>query len=102
MNNAIETFVDFLKHLGDLGIDIGLSALEKRFGVLEEDELVVRMVNGTVVCHAPVPVIEKKIVLGIYTYLLISTCLGSVYSLNFNIITSVVVLYVIHIDVIES
>ena len=67
MNNAIETFIDFSKHMGDLGINFGLPTLENSFGGLGEDKLVVRRVYGLGVCHGPVTVVDNKLSLRIYT-----------------------------------
>ena len=86
MNNAIETFIEFSKHMGDLGINSGLPTIENSFGKLGENKLVVRTVFGIGVCHGPVTVVENKLSLRIDTYLLIGTSLGPVDSLNFYII----------------
>ena len=40
-------FIDFSKHMGDLGINSGLPTLENSFGKLREDKLVVRRVYDT-------------------------------------------------------
>ena len=60
-------FIDFSKHLGDPGINYALPTLEKSFGELREDKLVVRRVYDTGVCHGPVPVVENKLSLSRYT-----------------------------------
>ena len=70
LNNTIETFIHFSKHLVDLIINIGLAFLENRFGKLREYEIIDRMVNDTYICHGPVPVVENKYSLRIDTYLL--------------------------------
>ena len=101
LKNAIETCTDFSKHIGDLGINSGLPTLEICFGKLGEDKLVVRRVYDTGVCHVPVPVVENKLSIRIDTYLLIGTALGSINSLNFYIITSVVILDNFYTDAIE-
>ena len=94
-------FIDFSKHMGDLGINSGLPSLENSFGELGEDELVVRRVYDAGVCHGPVPVVKKKLSLRIDTYLLIGSGIGSLYSLYCYIITSVVIFDVFHLDVTE-
>ena len=63
-------FIDFSKHMGDPGINSGLTTLENSFGKLGENILFVRRVYDAGVCHGPVPVI-KKLSLRIDTYLLI-------------------------------
>ena len=67
LNHAIETLINFLKHMGDLGIDPGLAALEDRFRKFGEDKLFLRRVNGTCVCHGTAPVVENKFSLRINT-----------------------------------
>ena len=52
-------FIDFSKHMGDLGINSGLPTLENSFGQIGEDKLFVRRVYGTGVSHGPVPVVKK-------------------------------------------
>ena len=59
-------FIDFSKHMGDLGIDSGLASLEDSLGELREDEVFNRRVYGTGICHEPVPVVENKFSLRIY------------------------------------
>ena len=61
MNKAIEMFVYFLKHMGDLRINSGFPTLEKSFGKLREDKLVLRRVYKIGVCHGPVPVVKKTL-----------------------------------------
>ena len=82
LNNSMKTIIAFLKHMGDLGIDSEPVTLEGSFGELGEDEVVVRRVYGTGVCHVPVPIEDNKSSLTIDTYLLIGTGLGSVDTLN--------------------
>ena len=53
--------------MGDLGINCGPPTLENSFGELGEDKLVVRRVYDTGVCHGPVPVVDNKLSLRIYT-----------------------------------
>ena len=60
LNEAIEMSIDFSKHMGDLGINYGLTSLENRFGKLREDNIFVRRVCDAVVCHVPVPVVKKN------------------------------------------
>ena len=102
INNDIETFIDFSLHLGDLGINYGLTSLENRFGKLRENILFVIIVYDAGLCHEPVPVVKKKIYLRIDTYILTGSGLGSLYFLHCYIITSVVILDVFHLDVTES
>ena len=52
--------MEFLKHMGDIGINSGLIILEDSFVKLGEDEVVIKMFYGTGVFHVPVPVIENK------------------------------------------
>ena len=101
LNKTIETFIDFLKHVGDLGINSGLPTLENSFDELGEDKLVFRGVYDTGVCHRPVSVAENKFALRIDTYLLIVTIISSVDSLNCYIITFTVIFDVFQLDVIE-
>ena len=42
LNNTIETFIHFSKHLVDLIINIGLAFLENHFGKLREYKLIDR------------------------------------------------------------
>ena len=88
--------------MGDPGINSGIPTLENSFGELREDKLIVRRVYGTGVYHGPVPVVKNKLSIGIDTYLLIGSGLGSVDSLHCYIITSVVIFDVLHLDVTES
>ena len=60
-------FVEFSKHMGDLGINCGLPILENCFGELGGDKLIVRRVYDRGVCHGPVPVVENKLSLRIDT-----------------------------------
>ena len=39
LNEAIEMSIDFSKHMGDLGINYGLTSLENSFGKLREDNI---------------------------------------------------------------
>ena len=87
--------------MGYPGINSGLATLEDSFGKMGEYEVVVRRVYGTCVYHGPVPVVKNKLSIRIDTYLLIVNGLGSVDSLNFYIIKSVVILEISHLDVIE-
>ena len=98
MNNGIEMFIYFYKYLGYLGIYPGLTYFEYRSRKLREDEIFVRTVHDTGVCHGPVPVVENELYLRKYQYLLKSTCFVAVDSLNCYIITSVNVLGNIHPD----
>ena len=102
LKNAIEMFIDFSKHMGDLGINSGLPSLENSFGEIGDDKLVVRRVYYSGVCHVPVPVVKKKLSLGIYTYLIIGSGIGYLYYFHCYIITSVIIFDVFHIDVTES
>ena len=88
--------------MGDPGINYGLPTLENSFGELKENILFVRRVYHAGVCHGPVPVAKKKLSIRIDTCLLIGYVLGSIYSLNCYIITSVVIFEVFHLDVTES
>ena len=67
MNNFIEIFIDFSKHMGYLGINYGLLTIEDSFGELGEDKIVVRRVYVTGVCHGPVPVVYNKLSIRIDT-----------------------------------
>ena len=60
-------FIDFSKHMGDLGINYGPPTLEKLFGELGEDKLVVKRVHGTGIFHVPVLVVNDKLSIGIDT-----------------------------------
>ena len=60
LNNTIEKFIYLSKHLGDLGIDLGITCLKNRFWKLWEEKLVVRMVNGIGDFHVPVQVVENE------------------------------------------
>ena len=95
-------FIDFLKHMRDIGINSGLHSLENSFGKLVEDKVVVRIVYTEGVCHGPVPVVNKKLSIRIDTYLLIGSGLSSIYSLYGYIITYVVIFDIFHLDVTES
>ena len=53
-------FTEFSKHMGDLGINSGLTNIEDGFGKLGEDKIVFRRVYDTGVCHGPVPVVRKN------------------------------------------
>ena len=64
LKKAIEMFIDFLKHMGDLGINSGLHSLENSFVKLGEDKLSVRRVYDAGVCHGPVPVVNKNYLSG--------------------------------------
>ena len=44
LNKSIEMFIEFSKHMGDIGMYSGLPSLENSFGELREDKLVVRRV----------------------------------------------------------
>ena len=57
MKYAIETFLDFSKHIRDLRINSVLATFENSFGEFGEDEVVVRRVYGTGGCYVPVPVV---------------------------------------------
>ena len=46
LNNAIEMFIDFLKHMRDPEINSELTTLEISFGELREYEVVFRRVYG--------------------------------------------------------
>ena len=67
INNDIETFIDFSLHLGDLGINYGLPTIEDSFVKLGEENIFVRRVYGTCVCHTRVPVVGNKFSLRIDT-----------------------------------
>ena len=101
LNNGVEMFIYFSKHMGYLGIYPGLTCLEYSFGKLGEDELFFRRVHDTGVCHGPVPVVYIELSLKINTYLLKGTCFGGVDSLDHYNIASVIVLYVLHTDVLK-
>ena len=60
------------------------------------------MVYGIGVWYVPVPVEKNKLSIGIYTKILIVSGIGSVDSLHFYIITSIVILGVFYLDVTES
>ena len=60
LNEFIKTFIDFSKHMGDPGINSGLTTPENSFDELREYILVARRFYGTGVCHVPVPVVEIK------------------------------------------
>ena len=60
-------FIYFSKHPGYLGINLGLTCIEFRFGKLREDELFSRRVNDTGVWHGSVPVVENELSLRINT-----------------------------------
>ena len=60
LNNAIEIFIEFSKHMGYPVINSELPTLEESFGELGEDKLVVRRVYRTDVCHGTVPVVYNK------------------------------------------
>ena len=70
-------FIDFLKHMGDPGINSRFRTIENSFGKFGENILFVRIVYDAGVCHGPVPVANKKLSLRIDTYLLIVSVLGS-------------------------
>ena len=61
LNNGIQTFIEFSTHLGDLGIDLGITCLEQYFGELWEDEIDVRSVHETYVCHGPATFVENEL-----------------------------------------
>ena len=61
LNKFIKMFIDFLKHIGDPGINSGLSTIENSFGKLRENILLVRGVYDAGVCHGPVLVVRKKL-----------------------------------------
>ena len=63
--NSIDMFIEFSKHMEDLGINSVPAALEDSFGELGEDEVVVRRVYVIDVCHGPVPVVGNKLSLRI-------------------------------------
>ena len=67
LNNSIETLIDFLKHMGDVGVNYGCATLEDSFSKLGEDKLFFRRSYGTGVCHVPVPVVKNKFSLRIDT-----------------------------------
>ena len=75
-------FIDFSKHMGDHGINSVLPSLENSFGELGEDKILVSRVYDAGVCHGPVPVVKKKLSIGINTYVLIGSGLGSLYYLH--------------------
>ena len=102
LNKAIKMFIDFSKHMGDPGINSGLSTLENSLGKHGENILFVRRVYDAGVCHGPVPVVKKKLSLRIDTYPLIGYGLGSLYSLHRYIITSVIIFDVFRLDVSKS
>ena len=52
--------IDFLKHMGDPGINSGLPTLENSFGKLGEDILFVRRVYDAYVLHGTVLVAKKN------------------------------------------
>ena len=99
LNKFIKMFIDFSKQKGDSGINSGLPNLANIFGKLSENILFVRMVTYACVCHGPVPVVKKTLFLRIYTYLLIGSCFFSLDSLHINVIRSVVIIEVLHLDV---
>ena len=74
----------------------------KQFWRTRENILFFRRVHDAGVCHGPVPVVKKTIFLRIDIYLLIGSCFCSIYSLRSNIIISVVIFDVLHLDVAES
>ena len=59
--NSIETFIDFSKHMVDLGINSGLPTLENSLGKSGGNKIVFGRVYDTGVCHIPVPVVENKL-----------------------------------------
>ena len=102
LNKFIKTFIDFSKHMGDHGINSGLTTTENSFDELRKNILFVRRVYDVGVYHGPVPVVKKKLSLRIDTYLLIGSGIGSIYSLHCYIITHVVIFDSFHLDVTES
>ena len=65
--NGIETFIDFFKHLGYLGIYLGLTWLEYCVGKLRGYVLAIEKAHGTCVFHGPIPVLENELSIGINT-----------------------------------
>ena len=102
MKKFMKMFIDCSKQKGDLGINSGLPNLANSFGEFGENILFVRMVYNSCVCHGTVPVVKETLFLRIYTYLLIGSCLCSLDSLHSNVIRSVVIFEVLHLDVAES
>ena len=102
LNKFIKMFIDFLKHNGDPTINSGLPNLANSFGELGQNIIFVRRVYDACVCHGPVPVAKKKFFLRIYTYLLIGSYFFSLDSLHSNVIISVIIIDVLHLDVAES
>ena len=102
LNLFIKILIDFSKQKGDLGINSGLPTLANSFGKLGGNILFVRMFYDAGVCHVPVPVVKKKLFLGIDTYLLIGSCFCSLYPLHSNVIRSVVIFDILDLDVAES
>ena len=88
--------------MGDPGINSGLPNLANSFGELGENILLVKMVYDACVCHGPVPVVKKTLFLSIYTYLLIGSCFCYLDYLHSNVIRSVVIFDILHLDVAKS
>ena len=102
LNKFIKMFIDFFKHNGYPRINSGLPNLANSFGELGQNIIFVRRVYDACVCHGPVPVVKKTFFIRIYTYLLIGSCFCYLNSLHSNVIRSIVIIDVLHLDVAKS